>query len=381
MTAPGALRDLSPPAAGAKRQVGEARSRRIESLRALAALGVVLGHLYGQGRNAQVVSGSVAQAAPHDGPGVFSLTGGVFVFFALSGYLLFWPFAVQYFGDGHAVDLRHYAANRGLRILPLYYLAVALLLLTQQSGGSLKEWILFPLLLQNYSRDTVGTVDGPMWSLSVEVLFYLVLPVVAAGLARITGRSLSRAAALLVAVAVASYVLRRVKVDPFVLHADQFWEFSPLTTAGFFVPGMLVALLRLHWSRTGIPTGLGRVLGGADGWFVIAMLLWVVYSASPRLEFVSEFASAFLIGACVLGLDGGSLVRVLDWRPLAALGVASYSLYLWHDPLISSIVSVDAVPDTFLALVLVCLPICIAVATVSYLVVERPFLRWRRRWS
>ena len=57
---------------------------------------------------------------------------------------------------------------------------------------------------------------------------------------------------------------------------------------------------------------------------------------SPRGTTIALFvaASFLLVGAAVLPLRSGLLVRVLRWRPLAALGVASYSLYLWHYPIV-----------------------------------------------
>ena len=66
------------------------------------------------------------------------------------------------------------------------------------------------------------------------------------------------------------------------------------------------------------------------------------------------------------------LTRSLDWRPLALIGVASYSLYLWHLPI------VEALAPHALAL---SVPVSLAVALLSYRLVETPFLRLRRRWS
>ncbi len=104
-------------------QAGEERSARVESLRALAALAVVWGHVVAASLalNPALPSasdlGTVERIAYGGGYGVF-------FFFALTGYLLFWPFAKRYFGRGDSIDLRSYAVNRALRILPLYYAVV-----------------------------------------------------------------------------------------------------------------------------------------------------------------------------------------------------------------------------------------------------------------
>src|SRR5213596_1717165 len=113
-------------------QAGELRSARIESLRALAALAVLESHAFGYAHHwaPSAISATTAQRT------ILGGGSGVLVFFALSGYLLFWPFARRWFADGAAIDLRRYALNRALRILPLYFVAVVVLLLVQEHGGS-----------------------------------------------------------------------------------------------------------------------------------------------------------------------------------------------------------------------------------------------------
>ncbi len=75
-------------------QAGEVRSARVESLRALAALGVLWGHVYGYAHAYRVneTLGTFTERF------LFSGGFGVFVFFALSGYLIYWPFASRDFG-------------------------------------------------------------------------------------------------------------------------------------------------------------------------------------------------------------------------------------------------------------------------------------------
>src|SRR4051794_34314556 len=74
-------------------------------------------------------------------------------------------------------------------------------------------------------------------------------------------------------------------------------------------------------------------------------------------------------------------VRALDARWLAALGTASYSLYLWHGPIIESLSRASWLHGGFVPLAAVGVIVCCVIALVSYRVVEAPFLRLRRAWS
>lgn len=113
------------------RQADENRSARIEALRALAALGVVANHVFttslGLTAGVEVFASPIARLATI---GTVSLS----VFFALSGYLIFWPFVRRDFMDGAPLRLGRYYANRALRVLPLYIVAGLILWLAAGRG-------------------------------------------------------------------------------------------------------------------------------------------------------------------------------------------------------------------------------------------------------
>jgi peptidoglycan/LPS O-acetylase OafA/YrhL len=74
------------------------------------------------------------------------------------------------------------------------------------------------------------------------------------------------------------------------------------------------------------------------------------------------------------------LLRALDWRPLAILGLASYSLFVWHFPIVSALPAGSSWLH-FAVLLPIGAVLSIAAALVSYWAIESPFLRLRRRWS
>jgi peptidoglycan/LPS O-acetylase OafA/YrhL len=370
-------------------QAGEFRSSRIESVRAIAALSVVVGHIW-------VIH--LAFRHEFDGYSHRLLTGGgmgVHLFFVLSGYLLFWPFARAQFADRAPVDVRSYAINRALRILPLYYAALIILFALQPLDASRGDWWRFALFIQDYAPRSALKLDSPMWSLAVEVQFYVLLPLIVAGLALVARRSLKRAALVLGAAALASAALRldTVIVTPNRLPTDFIAGYASFSTLFFlFATGMLLCLLRLQWERRP-PRLLQGPLGSAELWLVASVAAWAVVVWDRQWVEGIAVPSFLLIGACVLPLRGTIAYRIMEWRWLARVGVVSYSLYLLHGPLVLALVDKQIVhspqgigfvrvePVSFIKLLVVALPLALAVATVSYLVIERPFLLRRRRWA
>jgi peptidoglycan/LPS O-acetylase OafA/YrhL len=369
-------------------QAGELRSPRIESLRAIAALGVVVGHTFiialayrgtANGLNHQLISGGLL---------------AVFLFFTLSGYLLYWPFVRRAYGDGPEIDPLRYARNRALRILPLYYAVVTVLLAVDPLGAHRSDWWRFALFIENYSPRTVERLDSPMWSLAVEVQFYILLPVLAAAIAWVARGSLGRALVAVTGLGVGSFLLRLLDV---ILPSST--TFGPLdgplglpTLFFFFSTGMLIALLRADWRRRP-PAWLRGALASPDLWLLASIPLWCLAALDPKREPLIAAAAFLMVGSCALAPGRGRLARVLEWRPLAAVGVASYSLYLWHVPLLvylsgTRLAFFDTrpardltAPQSFELLLLYAVPVCLAVAFASYALIEAPFLRLRRRWA
>src|SRR5919109_144763 len=133
------------------------------ALRALAAIGVVAGD-------------SLATSSP--GPElprfvVQNMATGVALFFVISGFLLYRPFAASLEQPGK-VSIRRFAANRGLRILPLYVLVVLVVYLASPAAYSPLELVRGLTFTGVYAGQDLVPVA---WSLDDEVAFYLLLPV------------------------------------------------------------------------------------------------------------------------------------------------------------------------------------------------------------
>ncbi len=160
---------------------------------------------------------------------------------------------------------------------------------------------------------------------------------------------------------------------------NETWRYRIVTNFIFFIPGMLLALMEPYLRSR--PLRLPRPLASSDVWFAGGVCLWlVVVLEGYDWDFLIAPASFLVLGACVLDLRPGLAHAMLSLRWLALLGIASYSLYLWHFPVLELLTNEGASPD-LVPLAALGIPVAIAVAAVSYRLIEEPFLRLRGRWA
>jgi peptidoglycan/LPS O-acetylase OafA/YrhL len=338
----------------------------IDGLRALAAASIVVYHcwLYGDPSGRAVDLGLLSRfVLPH-------LPVGVTLFFTLSGFLLYRPLAASVLRQTRLPGVRRYLSNRALRILPAYWtilLVVGVLLpaaLVHRSPTALGLGRLIDqpavllsnaVLLQNYVPPALETGIGPAWSLSVEMVFYLVLPLLG-WLAMICGRRTStpsgRTWATLVPVGVIFLIglLGKATVS-WLPSSTGYWPAilarSFAYHADLFAFGMALATLRVNLEdgRVQLPAWWRRAVGTTLALMVILTILlsdrgllpaWGVVNPYQRLTALS---CALLLALVVLPDHSEStttplLKRLLETRVLVVVGLASYSLFLWHEPIV-----------------------------------------------
>lgn len=354
-------------------------------MRACAALVVLVSHVY----DFTYFPSTYTSVAGHL---AIAASWGVFVFFALSGYLIFLPFARHWWGSRPPLSYSRYVANRALRILPIYYVVLIAYTAWHRDGGQWSQLGRFAVFWQNYSIYTIYRVDGPMWSLVNEVQFYLLLPLLAFGLGVVTRRSRTGAVVGLLLIAVGSggarlwFWLATSNTSTLVqFHQPHWypWIVSLPLTLVFFVPGMLLAMMRVAWDERR-PRWASGWLGRGEVWFVAGLVVLAIGCISSRIQ-VAQLVAAIgafgLVGACVLPFDTAPRLGFLDWRWLASIGLASYSVYLVHQPIVELLVAASWYPNGFVAVLVGALAITLALAAIGYLLVERPFLSLRRGWS
>jgi peptidoglycan/LPS O-acetylase OafA/YrhL len=356
------------------------RSASIDALRAVAALAVVGYH---------------TQFLPRTGPAsgfahavMYNLDAGVQLFFVISGLLIAGPFVERLVEGRPETDLRAYAVRRAARILPAYWLA---LLLSAIAGVSAAwwQWGVHIVLFQEPIPHQIDAILTPAWTLHVELVFYLLVPLGCLLLRRRRQGAvpLGTVAGAILAVWAASTLFEAASAS---IHGRTLYGLathSVPATLGLFCPGILVALARTRAARSagGAWAAWRRFMARPLPVAVVAgvlVLLALRVSVSSSLVVVEMRRPLFAVaGGLLLALvleAGPQLHRVL--RPLAPLGVISYSIYLVHTIVRRELLDHGVLPGSGWSV----LParaaligaVSVAVAALMYLLVERPAMRW-----
>lgn len=351
----------SPTPGGARRLGG------LDSLRGLFALGVLTVHvwLFDWGDRGRPLREDWELA-------LGELRLGLPYFFALSGFLLIGPYIAAALGSRPAPRVSSYAVRRFARVVPAYVLAVAgsIWILSgtgnalMPPGGELWKFFAF---LHNQDGDTVGMLNPPLWSLGVEMWFYVALPLVGLVLLRLHTRArLLLAFGLVVAAACVANEL--------MIGTDATWQNSLLAWMGYFALGGAAAVA-VHERR--LPA---RPLLLA-GWGLVVFNGWWHVTGSGHAELVLRDLPAGAGFALVIAgiASGGS--RLLELAPLRFLGTISYGLYVWHFPVILWLRKTENWPESLVAAFLLTCAITTVLATISWYAVERPAINRGRAWT
>jgi peptidoglycan/LPS O-acetylase OafA/YrhL len=312
-------------------------------------------------------------------PGFSGGYTGVDVFYVISGFLIT-GLLLREGQESGRIDLVGFYARRMRRLLPAALVVIVVTL-------AMSAAVLSPLRLTEVAGDATAaalyvanfhfaiqatdylSLDAPSpllhyWSLGVEEQFYLVWPLLLLFVARFL--SLRALAPLLVVLTATSFGLSLFWTD-----ANQAWAFfSPVTRTWELTAGALLAI------------GLVRLPRRAPRWLdpiVVLVGLALVIVSIPLISTDTPFpgvAALLPVVGAVLIILGGQRGRTLPSRllgiaPARYLGRISYSLYLWHWPLLILVPIAIGVDDLGLRLALA--GVAIVVAAISTEVIERPF--------
>lgn len=375
------------PEGDAGRPVAGSRLAGFDCLRAVAALSILTYH---------AVLFTPAFAGTIFWKVLLQLRSGVWVFFVVSGFLLYRPHVAAHRGARPAPDLRRYALSRALRIFPAYIAALVILTFIVQETDlrSPGRFFIQLGLVQSYDLSVIRQ-SFPLnitWSLATEMSFYVFLPLYALAVVAASRRfGVLRAEVGGLAIMVVTGVVWQIVTQGDVLQSLWLPNFFPV-----FAVGMGLAVAVQHLPAGAVPRLRSFARLGTVCWLLAFSVLAVKglvfpgdfgfaqgHAAFPQL-FFTTFAF-LLVLPFVLGDGGTSLVHWLaETRVMIFLGTISYGIFLWHQPVINWIkfnwvTSHGWVAQHPLTTWLFAIAVTVPIATVSWYVVERPAMRLKER--
>ena len=347
----------STPASTPEAKVRSDRLPSLDGLRAISILMVLVGH----------ISGTHGMAHLDFGIGDYAHLG-VVVFFVISGFLITSLLLKEHARTGR-VSLKLFYARRALRIFPASYTYLAVMAVLGFTGVISLHWrdlIYASTYTVNYLPAPAWQV-GHLWSLSVEEQFYLLWPLAFVALG--PRRALWVAAAVILLGPVARF------------GSWQFLRGTPYRELNMFplvadclATGCLLARLR-GWLE--MRTWYRKLFHPGISLLILAAVL-IINRYMDRT--VVDLFGTSLVNAGLAVLIHRSVVNPGDWmgrllnsRPAAAIGVLSYSLYIWQQLFLNrtSTAWMTAFPQNIV--------FSVAAALCSYALLEKPLMQLRHR--
>lgn len=371
-----------------------ARLPALDTLRAVGAIAVLTTH-------------AAFWAGAYTGNGLWGtllarLDVGVAIFFALSGFLLTRPWFAAAQEGRRAPRAGRYLWHRFLRIMPLYAVTVvlALGLISANADRGAGDWVVTLLLLDTVVQPTLPAGLTQMWSLSVEVAFYLVLPLLMVlvvgrpGRPRLSRRRLVGVLAGMVLLGALWHVTVVPRLDGVVTGQPAQWLPGYLS---WFAVGIAIAAASVRYdagspSRTvSTLVALGRQPGACWVAALGLLLLTATPLAGPTMlaapttgEAVFKQLVYAAIGALLLlpavFAGPGAFRTLFEARPLRRLGEISYGVFCLHLPLLHLVMWTtgwDLFAGRLAQIWLLTVVASVVAAELGYRLVELPALRWR----
>ena len=313
---------------------------------------------------------------------------GVTIFFFLSGFLITTLMRAEYEASGR-VDFPQFWMRRALRILPPFYVVLCGATLTTlwlAPGTVLPEAVVartlhvtnYWLIYRGYAGEPAGT--GVYWSLAVEEHFYLVFPWVYIGLQKL--RLSARSQALMFWGLCLAVLLWRV-VLVLVLDAPTNRTYMASDTR---IDSILFGCALAVWCNPVIdaPPLSERlwkyfIVPGAM-FLLVACLVPRSEAFRQTLRYSLQGVALTFVFVAAIRFQNWAVFRCLNWRPVAFIGVLSYSLYLLHFNVI--FVTQQMLPTIGpIARGVVAFCLSMALAWLVHLTIEKPCARLRKKFS
>jgi exopolysaccharide production protein ExoZ len=334
----------------------------VTGLRAYAAMMVVFGH---------------SQSSAYFGPLMKKLTNlpfGVQIFFVISGFSV----AASFFKSGSFVE---YIVRRFVRIWPVFFLAASTAFLCHLAGlRPLSDWMVrqgSSYDLYNYFMQItfLSFLDGRItnslsigeWTIPVEFVWYLILPAIL-----MHAYDIRKLVACAIACAIAGALIRYGLKASFGQLGVTAYVRSPARWGVFFMFGVIA-----HWLKYSGP----EVSNERASAFSLAGLATIILGSWVELKIAPEIVGLGVMIFIAYFRSQGGLLRVMfESRPVLFVGTISYSVYLTHLLVKSQIVDqLFGGTSSGMSAFWVVTLLTFTISTATYLLIERPTIRWGGR--
>lgn len=300
---------------------------------------------------------------------------GVPLFFVISGFILGIPFAKFYVSKGKAVDIKKYFLRRLTRLEPPYILVMTILLFgavyiakTISLNEGIKSYLSSIIYSHNFLYpSTFSKLNGVIWSLEVEVQFYILAPLIA--YVFLIKNSLLRRTLLLLC------ILLFVIINKFNFNTLQF--ISIINYFQYFLLGYLIADLYVSNSSIFAETKFDYIFG-----LFFFVVIWLFDNGDFKFryqKFIWELIQLISIFFLYYYVLFHKIFRVLSFKLITNIGGMCYSIYLLHYPIISmfgnpllkySFSKYSFINITIYSIILMC--VILLIASAFFLLIERP---------
>ncbi|HEY9143918.1 MAG TPA: acyltransferase [Arenimonas sp.] len=353
----------------------------IEILRAVAALMVLVYHAIEHGQWASF---------PQQGPLLLFRMGwlGVDMFLVISGFVIALAVIGGVAKASSLADFRQdFATRRWRRIAPLYFLTILVFLFMVQPGLLLQAWETLAwhlgthaLFVHNMTVATHGSINGPNWSVALEMQFYLLMMLAGPWLVR---QRPWHVLALLVGIALAWRAATFVLMGGSAANLVEMHIFTTQLPGSLdqFAVGIALAMVVSSNRRfaAAVAPGWIRFLG----WLVVTVVLVTAAMAVfwPRGDYWPHWPMvvgwrtlvALSVGGLIMAAMALPEVLVRLSRPLRYLGEISFGIYLWHLPVLLTLLGAGMTGGV--PLLVTALVGTLALASFSWHFVEKPWLQ------
>jgi peptidoglycan/LPS O-acetylase OafA/YrhL len=279
---------------------------------------------------------------------------GVSLFFVLSGCLLSLPFWNSFVSGDRFPSLKFYAINRAARIIPAFWfnLFFCTLVAFWVFDQDINWWRLISGLLfinsYHYSSFFPAELNGPLWSIGLEVSCYVLLPIVLFLTIKISKR-LSLAIAGMI-----GYILVLQVLNPWIINnfmtsdKSKGWEYGLTGGAKQWLPywnidtfftqflcGSLAALVIVSFRSHGVMSSstfdfTATVCAMAAIWLIVVLLEPGAPDSLTKQPYMAPFYAILIAGVIVSVSMSTKIYNILDNRFFRWIAKMSFSIYLWH---------------------------------------------------